>query len=896
MFGVRKPQSKLLAGRAASDNVEVDENYTPLQRAHHFGTSKLSLQRLVFVNELVDAAHDVGYEATVAHLLPIVRKLASDGEVLVRQSLVGHFGDLAGFLIQANPDRGYQKVVDDMLPVVSLLLAEKQGEVRQGAADALTTLASHLRPGERSDQVLMALISLSHNNDDEDARGTAVQLLNGLAEALGQDLCRQFVGVELISLCEDPAFRVRKATASNFAEVAKVVSDEYTLARLLPAFTKLVEDAHWGVRKAAAESLVSLAMSLRADNRQKPFTPLMDQLLADASRWVRMSAVQQLGYFIAALEVPERVPQTLLDQYVDIIEQTKANPDAADISYHCAYTFAAVVKTMGQAQWCSLRGSFESLCRDPQPKTRKAMAASVHIVAEALGEELTELEVLKQCESLLQDTANEVRLAALRNVATMVRLAPRDASHRRISKALQSTMIKADNWRLRHLVASQLNGICEALASLPASTDSGAAVSAVQEMTWSVVVPFFLQLCSDVVAEVRDEAARAAARVLRQAAPELFEDPGACGTGEGNGGCPLSRLSPPAARLVRHLVRNFAHCRSFRNRMAYIRMCDSIVRETPPHKFADVLLRPLARLASDPVKNVRHCWAATMVPHARQGGRLGQVAILVAAAQRLLKREGDAEVRRLLVAAQFAELPDAADSALSGPESDLDLESDGGEPWLAREGGTGASSECTDIAGEEPEEETSQLEIGGNSPVGNSSALDTGGAPRGKLDEAILPEEPSAGTGGGDEFSFMPPPRPQPQPAAPRSPQSMPSGPRQQPNDGDSLRVDYVEDSLVEQAEIERELDSTFVARRLLPEAREQEAALALQALATASSEQLLPAPNAEDADGANSSVEADQVNDAGKEEVAVDAVPAASESVLSPDLMSEDLAREEAE
>jgi len=124
----------------------------------------------------------------------------------------------------------------------------------------------------------------------------------------------------------------------------------------------------------------------------------------------------------------------------------------------------------------------------------------------------------------------------------------------------------------------------------------------------------------------------------------------------------------------------------------------------------------------------------------------------------------------------------------------------------------------------------------------------------------------------------------------------MPSRPRQQPNDGDSLRVDYVEDSLVEQAEIERELDSTFVARRLLPEAREQEAALALQALATASSEQLLPAPKAEDADGANSSVEADQVNDAGKEEVAVDAVPAAPESVLSPDLMSEDLAREEAE
>merc|ERR1719436_313508 len=103
-----------------------------------------------------------------------------------------------------------------------------------------------------------------------------------------------------------------------------------------------------------------------------------------------MSAVQQLGYFIAALEVPERVPQTLLDQYVEIIEQTKANPDAADISYHCAYTFAAVVKTMGLPSWPSLREPFGSLCADTQAKSRKAMAASMHIVAQTLGPELTE--------------------------------------------------------------------------------------------------------------------------------------------------------------------------------------------------------------------------------------------------------------------------------------------------------------------------------------------------------------------------------------------------------------------------------------------------------------------------------------------------------------------------
>eukprot|EP00913_Durusdinium_trenchii_P020168 g18950.t1 len=70
--------------------------------------------------------------------------------------------------------------------------------------DAFVTLASHLRPGDCGDQVLMPVISLSQSNDDEEARSMAVQLLGHLAEALGPELCQQFVGVQLEAFCEDP--------------------------------------------------------------------------------------------------------------------------------------------------------------------------------------------------------------------------------------------------------------------------------------------------------------------------------------------------------------------------------------------------------------------------------------------------------------------------------------------------------------------------------------------------------------------------------------------------------------------------------------------------------------------------------------------------------------------
>lgn len=812
--------SKKAPGKVATkgpDTVEIDESLSPLDRARHFGTSKLSLQRLVFVHELVDCAHEIGYETTVEFLLPLVRQLASDPEVLVRQTLVGHFGDLAGFLIQSDPERGYQKVVDEILPIISLLLAEKASEVRQGAADALVTLASHLRPGERGDQVLMTVISLSHSNDDEDARSTAVQLLNGLAETLGKDLCQQFVGVELVALCEDPAFRVRKSTASNFSEVARVVGDDYVLKRLLPAFSTLVHDGHWGVRKAAAESLVGLAMAIKVEAREGPTVPLMNSLLKDTSRWVRMSALQQLGYFIASLENPQSVPSGLLSQYVEIIEQTKANPDAADISYHCAYTFAAVTRTMGRACWPTLQAPFGSLCRDTQLKTRKAMAASVHIVAQTLGPELTEQQVLTECESLLQDASDEVKLAAVRNVAGVLRVVQKTAPQKRVLKFMQGAVGKGEhNWRLRHLMASQIGQICEAIGAQRAATDDVSDQSEVpthtQDLTWSVLVPLLLQLCSDGVAEVRDEAARGTARALRAAAPELFVDPSTSGA-DGSSGCSSVRQPLPTqtTRLVRHLIRTFACGRSHRARQTYIRMCDSVIRESPPHVFTDLLLRPLVKIATDPVKNVRLCWAITLLPHLRRMGRLGQSHALIGAAAKMAKVDSCAEVRRVLSNAQLAELPEGWEATVAGPESDLD-ESDKGENWLGKEGGTGDSSECSDVGVADDDEDFREGEIRDAS----ASAAPATGEASGDGSSATTSSPQSSEIAEGSAAAVLS--TALPQRTSPKSSPKLAAASSPTHSSGIAPSHDLIEDGLVQQQEIETAMDSQFADRRLFHE------------------------------------------------------------------------------
>lgn len=910
MFSARKQPVVRPNGRIES--VEVDENLTALERGRHFGNSKLSLQRRLFVKELVDCAHEIGYEATVSFLLPLVRHLANDPEVLVRQSLVGQFGDLAGFLIQSDPEKGYQRVVDDLLPIVSLLLTEKASEVRNGAAEALTTLASHLRPGERGDQVLMTVISLSHSNDDEDARTVGVQLLNSLAETLGEEKCSQFVGIELVALCQDPSFRVRKATASNFAEVCRTVSPDYVLKRLMPEYSKLVSDAHWGVRKAAAENLINVAMALPACKRKAKVVPLMTSLLNDSSRWVRVAALQQLGYVIGSLEQADRVPDVLMNQYVEIIEQAKSNPDAL-YSYHCGFTFASVVKTMGADNWPVLRVPFASLCCDKSAQTRKVMAASMHIVAQTLGTSLLEKEVLPQFEALLQDPASEVRESALKNASNIARAAPGVEHRRRVFKAVQSTMAKADSWRFRQLIASQLGPLCEALIAPPTRTppqqqqpsesieeeeaapeaapgesavgagaaDADAGVGAKEaegarvaggtgtpdddspdlnlckDLAWSTLVPLFRQLCIDGVAEVRDEAARSTARVLKAAAPEMFEDPSKAreSSSEGSsGGMARQPRQPEAAKLVR----SFARGRSFRYRMAYIRMCDSVIREAPPHVFTGYLIWPLVKLTRDEVKNVRLCWASTMLPHIRQAGRFRQNQLLVVAAARMQKaaQDKDIEVFNVLSHAKLGdlEIDDSEDLAdFAG------LDSNSGEGW--REGGTGDSSECSDAGvDDEAPPEASSVPAGTAPSTGGcelddlsslaplaAASVPAGASPSslsstgGTDAPAASGEDQGANTAavataltevaGSPKAASSSPKASSSSPKAsgsapaqllrglPTSPVMAPSSPPQVA--APAPQFDPVEDGLVEQCELERNMDKMFADRRLLAEADE---------------------------------------------------------------------------
>jgi serine/threonine-protein phosphatase 4 regulatory subunit 1 len=192
-------------------------------------------------------------------------------------------------------------ILEFVLPLLSRLLGDASPEVRSAAATGMVAVSRICAPPDLGPSVLTVVLQLAHDDENEETRMTAASLLSDLCPVCGRDLVCQFVTPEIISLAEDPVFRVRKAAALHLSTVCAVAGEEAAVARLLPAYTRLARDDMYRVRKACAESLVGVASSLPPRVRRELLVPVFGDLLEDNSKFVRNAAMQFLGQFIHSL-------------------------------------------------------------------------------------------------------------------------------------------------------------------------------------------------------------------------------------------------------------------------------------------------------------------------------------------------------------------------------------------------------------------------------------------------------------------------------------------------------------------------------------------------------------------------------------------------------------------
>lgn len=518
------------------------------------------------------------FPRTQAEILPLLPKLVTDDEFVVRQHLAEQLRYVADVCGAEGSLEGYAAIIEGLLPLLQKLVSDQQPEVRLAAGESLVSMATHVKQEDLGPRVLTIMLHLAHHDEQEDLRMTAAVLLNELAEKLGQELVVQFVTPEVICLSEDHVFRVRKATALNMDRVCATAGDATAVKRLVPAFKRLSQDDIWGVRKACAESLVAVSKAVSEKVRVEEMIPMFERFASDPSKWVRTAAYQHLGPFLSTIP-GDSISNELLVHFTGMAfagasgggttgSVAGGDPGDGDLSLYCAYSFPAVALTLGPERWPELRSLFLALSRDVQRKVRRTLSHSLHEVAKILGPKLAEKELLTTFEFFLRDL-DEVKVGAIRYVSKFLAClepATRE-SYLPVLQEIQNCTSPL-NWRFRYLLAEQLTDLTQLFSSAA---------------TFSVVTPLATLLLQDPVGSVRDVTCRAIGPLVAR-------------LGEAD----KSWQDDYVLRLFK-----FANASGYRDRLTFVKLCKYVACSTSEEFFSSAFLPTLLLRVVDSVSNVR---------------------------------------------------------------------------------------------------------------------------------------------------------------------------------------------------------------------------------------------------------------------------------------------------
>ena len=591
--------SKSSSSAPTFEDLSIDDALPELDRVVRYVKSSIGLQRLVHVKMLAAVARAEGLVSTCDHIVPVLEQLSVDFEPAIRSHLCEQMASLAAFIAETGDEAGYQIILDVILPTIAQLLEDGKVEVRQAASVALVSVAQIIKAPDLGQHVLTIILQLAHEDENEEMRMTASELLNLLAEHLGLDLCKQFVIPEVVSLAEDPVFRVRKSTALNFENVCKVGGEHELFERLMPAFVRLSKDDMYRVRRACAENLCEISKHVSNDIRTGVLVEIFLRLAQDPSKLVKQSILQQSGMFIATLP-PRAISTVILRHFCNMVNNPTGDLSVdTELKHYCAYSFPGVLQTVGVERWSELREVYHSLVQSHNSNVKQTLAMSLHEIANILGEKLAEEELVAVFEEMIQEDAETVRLGIVKHLADFLRLLsmPCRVSYLPLlDDILQST--SPFNWRLRQSLASQL----PELVTLPPPQN-----------VFSTLFPLAMTLLQDPVAEVRIETFKGISKMI------LVLQPGgmhSVATGddveESDGNIKISPTESESEQYLDAIARAInalVYGETFMHRGLWAELCLQLLRDLPRSLFEHYFIDGIVKLTSDSVSNVRICVA-----------------------------------------------------------------------------------------------------------------------------------------------------------------------------------------------------------------------------------------------------------------------------------------------
>uniref|UniRef100_A0A1I7UJG1 HEAT repeat-containing protein n=1 Tax=Caenorhabditis tropicalis TaxID=1561998 RepID=A0A1I7UJG1_9PELO len=322
----------------------------------------------------------------------------------------------------------------------------------------------------------------------------------------------------------------------------------------------------------------------------------------------------------------QHVPIDLVESYMKVMgpsssssaASSSANPASAiatgdpslcaEIYRHCAHNFPAVCYTLGAAAWPKLKLVFRKLAMDEQARVRQSISYSIHEIANMLGQEITDEDLLPVFYELRNDQNMDVRNGILLHLYDFVKcLSPEKRDEMILSLpqffpigAQPGNQAQNGDWRSRFELISQLSKLCSLYSTQAVNFHmSGIA----------------LTLADDRVAEVRREAVMLVSTIVGAlVSAEWTEIRATRDIDNGHLDVKTRKRTEKektetflSEQFVDDIVSSFAKTQKWTRRQTFCFICAQILRDRQCDgiQFRYFFATPLQQLVQDKVPNVR---------------------------------------------------------------------------------------------------------------------------------------------------------------------------------------------------------------------------------------------------------------------------------------------------
>jgi serine/threonine-protein phosphatase 4 regulatory subunit 1 len=94
------------------------------------------------------------------------------------------------------------------------------------AIKSFKKVSETLMEDDRIEKILPMMLDMLKDDSEESKRICGLRILDSLATDFGQEVCSNYLIYEIVSLQDDPLYKVRKETCKNLVSISSVVEED----------------------------------------------------------------------------------------------------------------------------------------------------------------------------------------------------------------------------------------------------------------------------------------------------------------------------------------------------------------------------------------------------------------------------------------------------------------------------------------------------------------------------------------------------------------------------------------------------------------------------------------------------------------------------------------------